>query len=692
MRGPKLAAYAVAACAASLALHASPAAGFDVLTFHPDNLQVDGGAEAWHASPAFAVSWDNPPGSSVAAVHYRVREPNGTLSYEEQIYSNPRHPTQSISPIYVREIPGEYTVEIWLQDTGGEQGPTATTKLRFDDVRPRESAPLPISGWIGRAAIPYPVRLSHPGDPQPISGIKGYAVSVDSNPSGNPCAAADRCLDAETDLRGGPNDDLLAVEGLPEGTDYIHAVAVSGSGMKSQFVETTVVHVDTTMPVTRLAGLPSGWTNRPVTLTATAADATSGMSFGGAFTAIRVDGGVPTTANGDSVSAAVIGEGVHDIAYYARDAAGNIDDGAGGGVKPNPPPSTAVVRIDRDAPAASFLNSQNPEDPELIEVRVADPMSGPDPSKGRIEVRRAASGEQFEALPTESAGGKLRARWDSDAYPAGEYEFRATGYDAAGNSATTGRRANGTSMLLPSPLKVPTAVRTGFGGRTLVWHRCARRDGQRHCRREAIEAFYRRPATRLVPYGRGTLFSGRLVAGLGSPLGRMPVQVIESFDSGANPVQRVTTVEAGADGIFTAHLAPGPSRSVTAVFGGTRTLTRSAARPVRLEVRAGVRMRASAPVAAIGGRPAIFRGEVEADGAAIPPDGKTVQLQFRAPGVPWTEFRTVQTDARGRFRYPYSFTDDDSRGVRFQFRAFAPAQSDWPFEPASSGPVAVRGR
>jgi hypothetical protein len=460
--------------------------------------------------------------------------------------------------------------------------------------------------------------------------------------------------------------------------------------MRSQFVGTTVVHVDTTMPVTRLGGLPGGWTNRPVTLTATATDATSGMSSGSAFTAIRVDGGVPTVAGGDSVSAAVIGEGIHEIAYYARDAAGNVNDGTGDGAPQQP--STAVVRIDRDAPAASFLNSQNPEDPELIEVRISDPMSGPDPSKGRIEVRRESSGEQFEALPTESGGGKLRAHWDSDAYPAGEYEFRATGYDAAGNSATTGRRTNGTSMLLPSPLKVPTAVRAGFGGRTLVWQRCARKGGQRHCRSEEIEPFYRRPMTRLVPYGHGTLFSGRLIAGLGSPLGRMPVQVIESFDSGANPTQRMTTVQTGADGVFTVHLAPGPSRSVTAVFGGTRTLTRSAARPVRLGVRGGVRMRPSTPVAAIGGRPVVFRGEVEADGAAIPPDGKTVQLQFRAPGTPWTEFRTVQTDAHGRFRYPYSFTDDDSRGVRFQFRAFAPAQSDWPYEPASSGPVAVRGR
>ena len=51
----------------------------------------------------------------------------------------------------------------------------------------------------------------------------------------------------------------------------------------------------------------------------------------------------------------------------------------------------------------------------------------------------------------------------------------------------------------------------------------------------------------------------------------------------------------------------------------------------------------------------------------------------------------MQTNGRGRFRYAYRFSDDDSRGVRFRFRAFVPAQSDWPYEPGGSRPVAVRG-
>jgi hypothetical protein len=102
-------------------------------------------------------------------------------------------------------------------------------------------------------------------------------------------------------------------------------------------------------------------------------------------------------------------------------------------------------------------------------------------------------------------------------------------------------------------------------------------------------------------------------------------------------------------------------------------------------------MRASAASARVGGRPLIFSGIVE-DPAAIPASGKSVELQFRLPGLPWSEFRTVRTDVAGRFRYPYRFSDDDSRGARFQFRAFVPAEGGWPYEPAASPPIVVWGR
>jgi hypothetical protein len=378
-----------------------------------------------------------------------------------------------------------------------------------------------------------------------------------------------------------------------------------------------------------------------------------------------VDGGTPVVAPGSSVTASLIGEGIHTVAYYARDAAGNVNDGSDSNGKENAQPSAAVVRIDRTPPSVAFANSQDGREPETIRVKLADPLSGPSRSQGWIAVRRVGSGDRFEELPSQPSGDRLLAHWDSDAYPPGDYEFRAVGYDAAGNSASTTRRANGTKMILPNPLKGSTA---------LVAHFVPPRNG------------------RPLAYGGGTLFAGRLTSARGRPLASMPVRVVERFAQGAGMANRVSSATTQADGSFAVRLFPGPSREVSAVFDGTRTLTRATTRPRPLGVRTGIRMTASASSAEVGGRPLVFHGTVAAEPGALPPGGKSVQLQFRLPGVTWTEFRTIETDAHGRFRYAYRFSDDDSRGVRFEFRAYAPAQDAWPYEPWGSRPVAVRGR
>ena len=266
-------------------------------------------------------------------------------------------------------------------------------------------------------------------------------------------------------------------------------------------------------------------------------------------------------------------------------------------------------------------------------------------------MRPAGSGDRFEPLPAAPAGGReLRARWDSDAYPAGEYEFRAIGYDAAGNAATTTRRANGER---DGPLQPAEGDD----------------DAARRLRR-ASAAATDRP---LRPRRRSSAAASSPARC--SPLDGVPVRIVERFAAGAQPGDRVSTVRTGAGrDASRSALAPGPSRTSRSTFERRPTLTRSASRPLRLGVRSGVRLRASSGVATVGGAPLVFSGRVAAAPGAIPPGGKSVQLQFRLPGLPWAEFRTIQTDRRGRFRYAYRFSDDDSRGARFQFRAYAPAQ------------------
>jgi hypothetical protein len=630
-------------------------------TLRPLDLHVAGGEERWRVDPRFTLYWELPPGP-VAAIHYRLLDPSGRVAIGKTTLD--RRAT-SIERLKVPPAPGVYTAEVWLEAGDGTQGPPVDARLRFDDVPPGSVEPPPVDGWIGRTVFPFAVRLGRPTGPPPLSGVRGYAVSVGANPHAKPCVAA-VCTEAEIDLRGGGADDTFALGELPEGTSYLHAVAVSGAGLASERIGGIVLRIDKTEPVTRLGGVPEGWSSRPVTLRAEATDSASGMEAsgaGGPFTAIRVDGGAPFSAAGNSVEATLIASGVHTIAHYARDAAGNVADGGLSNGQPNRAPAVATVRIDREPPGISFAPAQDPFDPERIEARAGDPLAGVDPARGSIAVRRAGSGEPFAALPTARSGERLRARWDSFAYPPGEYEFRAVAFDLAGNAAVTTSRADGAPMRLSAPLKVSTKLLTETPARAAP-----------------------------LPYGRQARFAGRLLAGRRAPLAGRPVKVIERFAPGAVPRQRVRTVLTGADGAFAVELAAGASRQVLAVTAPTETTGGASSQPVDLPVRGRLKMSASAASARVGGAPLVFRGRVANGGATIPTEGKVVQLQFRLAGLPWREFRTIRTDRRGRFRYAYRFADDDSRGMRFQFRAFAPAQAGWPFEPAGSAPVAVRGR
>jgi len=657
---------AVASVLVALAVGSPTAAGAAPLA--PLDLRVDGGEESWHAETSFALRWTNPSsgGSPIVAVHHRLLAPDGQTLAEGEI----GWAATSIQRLTVPATPGAYRAEVWLEDASGSEGPPAAATLRFDDVAPGRVDPQPVPGWISRNGLPIVLHLGRPAGPEPLSGIRGYAVSIDPAPGGSPCADRYACSETETDLRGGAGEDALPIEELPEGASYVHAVAVSGSGMHSTEAGSTVLRVDKTDPQTSLSGIPDGWSNRPLTLVAKASDEESGMLPGGAggpFTAIRIDAGPPISAPGESVTATAIESGVHSIAFYARDAAGNVADGGKLNGRQNHEPETAVAHIDREAPQLAFASSQEPGDPETIEARAGDALSGIDPGRGQIAVRPLGSGERFESLPTAVEGDVLRAHWDSGAYPPGEYEFRATAYDRAGNGASTSSRGNGAPMRLTAPLKVSTTLRAGFG-------------------RSGVEA------QRTVRYGQSVLYSGRLLAGRRTPLAEAPVQVVERFAGGSGAQQRVTTVRTTARGDFGVRLAAGPGREVVALAAPTATLRGSSSQPLRLGVRTGLRLRVSSAVAEVGGRPVIFSGRVFSRGTGIPAEGKAVQLQFRLAGLPWSEFRTVRTDGRGRFRYSYRFADDDSRGVRFRFRAFAPAQAGWPFRPAGSRPVAVVGR
>jgi hypothetical protein len=606
-----------------------------------------GAAEDWQATNKFELDPWQVPGSSPGAVSakYQLLGPSGSPS--GSVIERPAN--ELIRYFEVPAAPGAYWLEAWLEDAEGKEIRRVGTDLRFDDVTPPAPAPHAPQGWMpgGEPAL---LKVGHPAGPLPLSGIRGYAVSLDRGSGGHPCADPSLCSPAETDLAGGIGDDSLSLGTLTEGTTYARVVSVSGAGVPSQ-VRTATFRVDATPPSISLTGIPGGWSNGPVRITALAQDPLSGMAAAGAagpFTGVSVDEGAPAVAAGDTAVAWVSGSGTHTVHPFARDAAGNFTDAGG----PAPAIETAAVRIDEDPPRVAFAAAQDPADPERIEALVADDLSGASQNRGSIAVRLAGTRARFEELPTRVTGGRLVARWDSDSYPPGKYEFLATGFDVAANAGTGTKRAHGGQMVLVNPLKTPVSL------------------------------------TAKLADGR---LSGRLRRSGGGAVATQRIAVVETFAAGAEPQRRTTYRTTDSNGDFSLRLSPGPSRDVVAYFPGTPTLTRSTSSTVHQEIVSGVRLRASTATARVGGKPVVFSGAVAARGARGAVEGLPVELQFRYPGVGWRGFRTVEADGHGRFRYAYRFSDDDSRGIRFKFRAHVKGREGWPYEPGSSRPVTVTG-
>ncbi len=593
---------------------------------------------SWQAKRAFAIEWDPVTPANPTEAVYRVYDSQGGLPVHFR-----RPLGEMLDDVVVPPIPDTYTLEAWIENESGVAGAHSTTILRFDSAAPAPPRLDPPPGWgLGAGAVS--VGVERPADPAPLSGIRGYAISVDRGAGSSPCGQPDRCLAEEIDLDDGEGG-TLSLGTLPEGVHFVRAVAISGAGVPSA-ITTAAVRVDGSAPSLRLDGLPADWSNRPVAVTARASDPLSGMSAAGAlgpFTAIAVNGAAPARALGDTVGAWLGGSGIHVVSYFARDAAGNFS-GA----------ETATARIDEVPPRVTFAAAQDPAEPERIEATVSDPLSGPSGNRGWIGVRPAATRARFEPLPTSNVGDRLVAHWDSDSYPPGKYEFLATGYDVAGSSATGSDRARGGRMVLVNPLKTQVELKAG------------------------LSRFH---------------FTGRLRRIGGGPVAGQDLVITETFAAGADPRQRTTTVPANREGDFSLRLRPGPSRDVVARFAGTPLLSRVASRTIHLDAATKVRLRASTAVARVGGKPIVFSGKVTRRGAGPSAvSGLPVELQFRFRGSAWSEFRTVEADARGRFHYRYRFSDDDSRGIRFQFRAYIKGREGWPYGPGTSRPVQVTGR
>jgi len=233
-------------------------------------------AETWQTTPVFLIDPSQVPGYPAGgeSVKYRIFDSLG--SPVGPVFGT--FATKPFDAVEVPPVPGAYKLESWVLDGEGNELTRVSTILRFDDVAPAAPGAAGPAGWLRGEEVAL-LDLQAPPAPLPISGLAGYAISLDRGTGAHPCAGA-LCTEAEIDLAANASLEQIPLGTLPQGITYSRVVAVSGAGVPSP-VSTATFRVDSTPPSIALSGIPDGWRNRPITVYANATDPLSGMAVAG---------------------------------------------------------------------------------------------------------------------------------------------------------------------------------------------------------------------------------------------------------------------------------------------------------------------------------------------------------------------------------------------------------------------------
>jgi hypothetical protein len=688
----------------------------------PRAVAVQGG-QGWHTVNSFDLDYTVPGGqiAPVTRAYYQVCKADGT---DCSTGSQDGTEISRLANIRVPQ-PGDYTARVWLMDAAGNvsDAKSPPVHLKFDNVPPAQAQPERRNGWINaveaksfREEIGKPTARS-----LPVSGIAGYAVTHDgSAPGVTPNVAAD------------PSDDYkgeIQLENLPEGTTTVRARAVSGAGIVSEEIGLTDLRVDLSAPEAVVEGVPDAntWSRDPVTARITATDPgqLSGMAGApaldqddadGGFIRYAVDGQPLETVRGPAAApdyhqaahaaVSIAADGAHTLSFQAVDVAGN---GASHGA--------VSFKIDQTPPELVVFESQQASDPRLITVAASDRTSGL-ADGGLIQLRRIAPSEgDWQTLRTTREGDRYYAHVANGELPEGDYEFKATIPDQAGNRATGDRNRQGEREVLHiSPTQVGPYRTVDDGsiaggghddpdfGATVATRLSAAivkkagvlrrkkcrtlksRTGRkrRKCKTRSVRVPQQLVHEARVPFGKRTPTTGTLTAGDGKPIPRVEIVVLSKHAADGARYSAMASIRTDANGTFKYTVPAGPSRAIDFVYRGDSTY-KQADDEVSLAVPASVTLKASRRAVRNGGT-VMFTGKLR--GRPYPAKGKLLDLQAFYRGK-WRTFATPRTGPRGDWKRRYRF--QATRGtVLYKFRVRVTASSDYPYDAAYSRLVRVR--
>ena len=195
-------------------------------------------------------------------------------------------------------------------------------------------------------------------------------------------------------------------------------------------------------------------------------------------------------------------------------------------------------------------------------------------------------------------------------------------------------------------------------------------------------------ATRTSGYGARQEITGRLTATGGLPI------------SGASLNVYATPAYEGARTVPLAGVRTGPTGAWTLTLprdtssGALRFEYRShqndtipvATAALILRVHAGIALKIAPRITSIG-RTILFSGTLH--GTPISPGGKQLVLEASSGGE-WIQFRTIGTDAKGRYHASYRFKFPGP--ITYRFRVYAPHEADFPYLAGTSNVIDVYER
>lgn len=625
----------------------------------------------WTTSPSIGVSWTNRTEPVATDTHSGVRStsvaryPHGTDVDPGALDGTGGHLTTDSIPSIQLPQDGLWDIFISTIDAAGNRSGALKLVVGRDDGVPAPPV-LQELPWLSESALGTQHWTSGSSGTA-ISGICGYSIDVNSTQDSEP--------PSKISDEGTITSQRLPAH-LAEGMHWFHARAVSCAGRASDVADSPI-KIDRTAPTVFLDGVGSGaWSDKSLDVRLTADDELSGVERIG----YRI-GTDPVRFSNSKSESISIGEGVHELRYFAIDNAGNGSS-----------EQTRTVRVDFTPPQAEF----KPRDllrPTRLEGTVVDGLSGV--KMAMFQYRQlGASENSWKSLPTSMQQGHGGERLVSAEIPDatmsdGRYEFRILAIDEAGNAT-----AEGSSATIELPVRETPSL---IAKLAKVVSRCVEADGsvrrsrssRRRCAWKPVVDDGRALQRQTVDFARQVELIGEIRDQRGVPTKARDLKIYEAVD-GKNP-RFVKTIASDAQGKIRYSVPSGPSRRFI-IRSDSDELRMPASAYADLGVALTARLRANKRRVRMGESVRFF-GSIESVASEHSPSGLLALIEYYKPGEGWAPAvgrRRIGAD--GKFAtLPYTFRGDLKKPKTVRFRAFVNTKrTGFPFLDGYSGEVSVR--